>query len=295
VPELITGGLGDPTDRGDADPRVSAALGAFAAGHGSEHAALAALAGARLLVPVVAMLAEAAPAEAASPEAASPQAASPEAALAGGAAVRKGGGAAPGRWLRREKASEMALPIMLGSDGRRAVLAFTCLPALAGWRPDARPVPVTASQVWQAGAEEASAVVIDVAGPVPFAVDGARLAALAEGRPAPLPHNDPDMHALAAAATAGEQPVAGFALLPGGDDSDLTIQVTLTPGYGPSDARARAAIQRAVERIVAGGGGRVRRGIMVAVSTGAASTGAVSTGAASPGGQPPGIPPAGGP
>jgi hypothetical protein len=304
VPELITGGPGDPTDRGDADPRA-AALGAFAEGDGSEHATLAALAGARLLVPVVAMLTEAAPAEAASPGAASPGAASPgaaspgaaspEAALADGAAVRMGGGAGPGRGLRREKASEMALPILLGSDGRRAVLAFTCLPALAGWRPDARPVPVTASQVWQAGAEEASAVVIDVAGPVPFAVDGARLAALAEGRPPPLPHNDPDMQALAAAAMADEPPVAGFALLPGGDDSDLTIQVTLTPGYGPSDARAQAAIQRAVERIMAGGGGRVRRGITVAVSTGAASTGAASAGAASTGGQPAGIPPAGGP
>jgi type III secretion system (T3SS) SseB-like protein len=290
VPELITGGLGDPTDRGDADPRVAAALGAFAAGDGSEHATLAALAGARLLVPVVAMLAEAAPAAAAPAGAASPEAASPGAAPAGGAAVRMGGGAGAGRGLRREKASEMALPILLGSDGRRAVLAFTCLPALAGWRPDARPVPVTASQVWQAGAEEASAVVIDVAGPVPFAVDGARLAALAAGRPPPLPHNDPDMQALAAAAMPGEPPVAGLALLPGGDDSDLTIQVTLTPGYGPSDARAQAAIQRAVERIVAGGGGRVRRGITVAVRTGAASTGAASTGA-----QPAGIPPAEGP
>jgi SseB protein N-terminal domain len=257
VPELITGGLGDSTDRGDADPRVAAALGAFAAGRGSEHAALAALAGARLLVPVVAMLAEAAPAD---------------------------DTAGPGRGLRREKASEMALPTLLGSDGRRAVLAFTCLPALAGWRPDARPVPVIGPQVWQAGAEEASAVVIDVAGPVPFAVDGARLAALAEGRPPPLPHNDPDMQALAAAALAGEPPVAGFALLPGGD-SDLTVQVTLAPGFGPSDARAQAAIQRAVERLVAGGGGRVRRGITVAVSTGTVSAG----------GQPTGIPPTGGP
>ena len=257
MPELITGGLGDPTDRGDADPRVAAALGAFAAGHGSEHAALAALAGARLLVPVVAVLAEAAPADDA---------------------------AGPGRGLRREKASEMALPTLLGSDGRRAVLAFTCLSALAGWRPDARTVPVTGPQVWQAGAEEASAVVIDVAGPVPFAVDGARLAALAEGRPPPLPHNDPDMQALAVAALAGEPPVAGFALLPGGD-SDLTVQVTLAPGYGPSDACAQAAIQRAMERIVAGSGGRVRRGITVAVSTGAVSTG----------GQPTGIPPACGP
>jgi hypothetical protein len=258
VPELITGGLGDPTDRGDADPRLAAALGAFAAGQGSEHAALAALVTARLLVPVVAVLAEAAP--------------------AGDAAAGPAAAAGPGRGLRREKASEMALPTLLGSDGRQAVLAFTCLPALAGWRPDARPVPVTGRQVWQAAAEEAGAVVIDVAGPVPFAVDGARLAALAEGRPPPLPHDDPDTQALAAAALASEPPVAGFALLPGRGGSDLTIQVTLAPGYGPSDARAQAAIQRAVERIVADGGGRVRRGITVAVSTGGQPAGTSQVG-----------------
>ena len=174
----------------------------------------------------------------------------------------------------------MALPTLLGSDGRRAVLAFTGLPSLTGWRPDARPVPVTARQVWQAGAQEASAVVIDIAGPVPFAVNGARLAALAEGRPAPPPHDDPDVRALAAPALAGEPLIVGFALLPGGGDSDLTISVTLARGYGPGDARAQAAIQRAVERIVAGGGARVRRGITVAVSTG---------------GQPAGIPQVGGP
>ena len=243
MPELITGGLGDPTDRGDADPQVAAALSAFAAGQGSEHAALAALATARLLVPVVAVLAEAAPADGTAP--------GPD-------------GTAPGR----EKASEMALPTLLGSDGRRAVLAFTGLPSLTAWRPEARPVPVTARQVWQAGAQEAGAVVIDIAGPAPFAVDGARLAALAGGHPAPAPHNDPDMRALAGAALADEPLIAGFALLPGGGGSDLTIQVTLARGCGPADARAQAAIQRAVERIVAGGGGRVRRGITVAASTG---------------------------
>jgi len=229
VPELITGGLGDPTYRGDPDPRVAAALSAFAAGQGSEHAALAALATARLLIPVVAVPAEAAPAE---------------------------------------KTSEMVLPTLIGSDGRRPVLAFTGLPSLTAWRPDARPVPVIARQVWQAGAEEANAVVIDIAGPVPFAVDGARLAALAAGHPAPLPHNDPDLRALAGAALAGEPLIAGFALRPGSGGSDLTIQVTLARGYGPADARAQAAIQRAAERIVAGGGDRVQRGITVTASAG---------------------------
>ena len=246
MPELITG-PGDPTDRGDHDPQVAAALSAFAAGQGSEHAALTALASSRLLVPIVAVLAEAA-----------------HASTTGDPGP--GDAAGRGRRLRGEKVSEMALPTLVGNDGRLAVLAFTCLQSLTGWRPDARPVPVPAHQVWQAGVQEASAVVIDVAGPVPLAVDGARLAALAEGRPPPLPHEDPDVRALADAALAGEPLVAGFALLPGKGESDLTIQVTLVHGYGPAHAHVQAAIQRAAERIVAGGGARMRRGITVTVS-----------------------------
>ena len=48
-----------PGDDGAADPAVRAALAAYAAGQGSEHAALTALARSRLLVPVVAVLGEA--------------------------------------------------------------------------------------------------------------------------------------------------------------------------------------------------------------------------------------------
>ena len=244
MPELITGGLGDPTDRGEPDPQVAAALSAFAAGQGSEHAALTALADARLLVPVVAVLAEAEAGSAAAGGAGSPDGQVP------------GDAGRPGRPLRREKVSEMALPIMIGSDGRRAVLAFTSLRPLARWRPDARPVPVTACQVWQAGVQEAGAVVIDVAGPVP------------------LPHEDRDVRSLADAALACEPLITGFALLPGDGGSDLTVQLTLAEGYGPADVHAQAAIQRAMERLVASGDGRVRRGITVAATAGPPGAGA---------------------
>src|ERR1035441_10170952 len=148
---------------------VAAALTAYAAGTGSEYAALTALAGGRLLVPVVAVLSN----EAHEPDAAG------------------------------EKVSEMALPTLVGHDGRAAVLAFTCLGSLTRWRPDARPLPVPAQRVWQAGTQEAGAVVIDVAGPVPLAVEGARLAALAGGGRAPLPHEDPDAPAAAEAGLEG--------------------------------------------------------------------------------------------
>jgi hypothetical protein len=223
-------GPGNPGDDGSPDPRVSAALGAYAAGRGSEHAALTALAASRLLVPVVAVLTAAEP----------------------------GAGGGP----RREKSSEMALPTLIGADGRAALPAFTCLESLARWRADARPVPVPAAQVWQAGAQEASAVVIDVAGPVPFAVDGARLAALAGGGPAPMPHEDPDVTELVRGVLMGEPAIAGFQLLPGQQGTDLAL--CLVPVTAASEAEARAAAERASEAIVTGAGDRLRRGIEVA-------------------------------
>lgn len=222
-----------PDDDGRADPAVTAALAAYAMGQGSEHAALAALAGSRLLVPVVAVLT------------------GPDESLSRG---------------RREKTSEMVLPTLVGKDGRHAVLAFTGMDALTRWRGDARPVPVPAGQVCQAGVEKASAVVIDVAGPVPLAVDGARLAALAAGRPVPLPHEEPDLLASARAAVPAGAGIAGLALLPGQDDSDLTVELTVTPGAHPEDLEALA--HTVAEGIAAAAGGRLRRGITFAVVAG---------------------------
>ena len=187
-----------PGDDGAAEPAVLAALTAYAAGQGSEHAALTALARSRLLVPVVAM----------------PVGEQAEADDQGG-----------------EKSTEMALPTMVAQDGSRAVLAFTCLDALQRWRSDARPVPVPAASAWLAGTQEADAVVIDVAGPVTFAVDGARLAALAAGRPVPLPHQDPDVLAALHLALEREPLIVAAAV------TTPDQRVTATGGAGPGRAR----------------------------------------------------------
>jgi hypothetical protein len=229
VPEQNAGGRQRSGDEGGADPMVAAALTAYAAGTGSEYAALTALAGGRLLVPVVAVLSNEAH----------------EADAAG------------------EKVSEMALPTLVGHDGRAAVLAFTCLGSLTRWRPDARPLPVPAQRVWQAGTQEAGAVVIDVAGPVPLAVEGARLAALAGGGRAPLPHEDPDVRAAAEAALAGEPLITGARLAEPADGSDVALQVMLAAGCDA--ALAGAAVRRAVAGLMTATGGRFRRGVGVAV------------------------------
>jgi SseB protein N-terminal domain len=224
---LNPGGQQFRGDRGAADPRVTAVLTAYQAGQASEQAVLAALAAARLLVPVIAVLAD------------------------GAMAPQQG-----------DKDTEMVLPTLIGRDGRPAVLAFTGLDALARWRPDARPVPAEADRVWRAAVADGCAVVIDVAGPVPLAVEGARLAALAAGQPVPSPHEDPDVRADVQAALSAEPAVAGFVLTPsraGDTDLAVTLHLVRTGEQGPVVRRAAAAI---VTRL----GARLRRGIEVIIA-----------------------------
>lgn len=136
-------------DDGTAPPALTAALTGWAAGTTSYVEALAVLQGSRLLVPVVAVLGE----------------------------VEIGDDGLP-----REKTSEMATVLLQGADGRLALLAFTGTESLQAWNPEGRPVPVTcaaaASSALHDGAE---ALVVDVAGPSLFVVEGQDLRRLAEG------------------------------------------------------------------------------------------------------------------
>jgi hypothetical protein len=268
-------------DDGAADPVAAAALTAYAAGQCSEYSVLTALARSRLLVPVVAVLTEAEETPAGDPVPAGDPAPAGEQAPAGDQAAgdgRAGPGQAAG--LRQEKSTEMALPTLIGRDGRAAVIAFTSLDALTRWRPEARPVPVPAASVWLAGIQDASAVVIDVAGPVPVAVDGARLAALAAGRAVPMPHQDPDVLAALRSVLADEPLIAQAALTtpdqrivdgaehddagtPAPATADLALQVTLASDC--DQAAATAAGQRIVTALLAATGGRLRRGVEVSV------------------------------
>ena len=248
---LNPGGQQFRGDRGAADPLLTAALAAYQVGQGSEQAALTALAAARLLVPVIAVLGHGAPTDGAATD----------------GAATDGAPTAP----RGDKDSEMVLPTLIGRDGRPAVLAFTGLDALARWRPDARPMPAEADRVWRAAVADGCAVVIDVAGPVPLAVEGARLAALAAGQSVPLPYDDPDVRAEVQAAIAAEPVIAGFSLAPGRDGGpDLTVTLHLA-GTGPAARPARdqnwgPAVSRAAADLAARLGTRLRRGIEVIVA-----------------------------
>ncbi len=163
-----------------------------------------------------------------------------------------------------DKNSEMVLPTLIGRDGRPAVLAFTGLDTLARWRPSARPVPAEADRVWRAAVADSCAVVIDVAGPVPLAVEGTRLAALAAGQPVPPVHEDEDVRAEVEAAIAAEPMIAGFSLAPS-QQVDLAVRLHLASEEGAA-GDWRPVVNQAAQSIAGGLAGRLRRGVEFSVT-----------------------------
>ncbi|MER5933077.1 SseB family protein [Streptomyces sp. NPDC002054] len=212
-------------DDGSADPRLSAALAAWAADRTKEPEVLAALRDARLLVPVVAVLGE----------------------------VETD----PETGLKREKTSDMAVPTLTAGD-RRALPAFTSIASLARWDPAARPVAVPLHQALRAAAhEKADTVVLDLAGPVTYQLTGPALLALAEGRSDADPLADPAVREAVRAAVAAEPTVLRAHLLPGGASADGILAVVLAEGTDPAAgagrvARALAADETLRARLVRG-------------------------------------------
>ncbi len=197
-------------DDGSADPRLSAALAAWAEDRTAVDPVLKALKGARLLVPVVAVLGEVEEDE---------------------------------KGLRREKTSEMAVPT-LKAGHRTALPAFTSTDSLARWDPAARPVAVPLHQALEAAAhEKADTVVLDLAGPVPFELTGPALLALAEGRTTADPLADPAVVDAVREAVAGVPAVLRAHLGPGQADGTLALVLDPAAGAAPAEA-ARAVAER---------------------------------------------------
>lgn len=195
-------------DDGSADPRLTAALAAWAEDRTAVGPVLEALRGARLLVPVVAVLGEVEEDE---------------------------------NGLRREKTSDMAVPT-LKAGGRTALPAFTSTASLARWDPAARPVAVPLHQALQAAAhEKADTVVLDLSGPVPFELTGAALLALAEGRTTADPLTDPRVLEAVRTAVAAEPAVLRAHLGPG--QADGVLALVLDPAVPPA-AAARSVAER---------------------------------------------------
>ena len=108
-----------PDDDGSTDPLLAAAFG-------DDLAVLAALADARVFVPIIALLGDV-PAEG-------------------------------------DKNADMAAVLMTGADGRQALLAFSSIASMAAWDPQARPVPILGRDAARATIDEgAAAILLDLA------------------------------------------------------------------------------------------------------------------------------------
>jgi hypothetical protein len=136
-------------DRGAGDPALDRVLADHSAGTASSGAVLAVLQDARLLVPVVAVLGEV---------------------------------ELDAQGLAHDKTSDMAAILVRAADDSVGLLAFTSLETMARWDPGARPVPVTTATAATAAVQDgAEALLVDLAGPSSYVVDGDDLTRLAAG------------------------------------------------------------------------------------------------------------------
>ena len=187
-------------DDGAADAGYLTALAALASGDGDEAAVVAALATARVFVPILATLAE-------------------EAEGAGG--------------LQADKQADMALVKLRAPDGRTAMPVFTSAAALQAWHPAARPVAVYAARAaLSAVAEGAELLVLDPGSPVTFVVRRPAVWALAQQRDWTPSYADPDLAASLGGAAAGFPAVRRVEIHPGGGVASLAADGTQLPGGG---------------------------------------------------------------
>jgi hypothetical protein len=185
-------------DDGTAPPAFLEAVDALHAGTVGPEAVVDALRPARLLVPLVADLAEA--------------------------------GEAHGRGY--DKRAELALPTVAGPDGRRVLPAFSSAETMARWRPGARPVPAPARQVaLGAAGDGVELVIVDPGSPTQFGLRRSAVEALARD----LPWLPPWRDAAAIAAVSGlaeREAAVGFTRVVAGDplcllDGSAELRVVL--------------------------------------------------------------------
>lgn len=124
-------------DDGRADPALAAVLAAHAAGDADVAAVVAALAGTRVLVPVLAELGQAETVE------------------------------VGGRARTVDKEASAGIVALQAPDGRTALPVFSSVQAIAAWRADARPVPSDVARAALSAVTEGwELLVLDPGGPV---------------------------------------------------------------------------------------------------------------------------------
>lgn len=210
-------GTGFDDDTGAADAQLAQLL-ADPAEERDEQALVAAVAAARLIVPIVAVPSEI-------DESSS---------------------------IPVDAVSDMASVTLVAPDGQRALPAFTSTEALATWNADARPVPVTAQRAALAAVQEGCEVIpLDLPAPPGAAAATLRPSmvwALARGRAWSPAHQDPEVAAAVAQAVAQEPAVLDHELADGGA-GQLQVRLRLRPGL--TQAQVQSLITSVGQRLAA--------------------------------------------
>ncbi|RKR19693.1 SseB family protein [Arthrobacter oryzae] len=192
-------------DDGAADAGYLAAVADLSAGTGDEAAVVAALATARVFVPIVAQLAE-----------------------EGDAAA---GTHAEG--LHSDKQADMALVTLKAPDGRTAMPVFTSAASLRAWHPEARPVAVYAARAaLSAVAEGAELLVLDPGSELTFVVRRPAVWALAQQQTWTPSYADPDLAGVLGEGAVRFPAVRRVEIHPGGGVASATADGKRLPGGG---------------------------------------------------------------
>ncbi|WP_022925548.1 SseB family protein [Serinicoccus marinus] len=207
-------GTGFDGDTGAADERLSRLLGGVDPEPAAEDV-VAAVARARLIVPVVAVAGE----------------------------VDTSSG------IPADASSDMASVTLVAPDGQRALPAFTSTAALGAWDPQARPVPVTAQRAALAAVQEGCTVIpLDLApapGPPAYTLSGSMVWALAMARDWVPAHRDEQVAAAVAATVQQERDVVAHRLA--GSGGELVVELRLRPGL--SGPQVQALVTRVGEAL----------------------------------------------
>jgi len=187
-------------DDGTADAGYLAAVAALRQGSGGEAGVVAALATARVFIPIVAQLAEEAETD---------------------------------HGLHADKQADMALVTLKAADGRTALPAFTSAAALSAWHPEARPVAVYAARAaLSAVAEGAELLVLDPGADFTFVVRRPAVWALAKQHHWVPSYEDRELAGELGRAASGFPAVRGIELLPGRGVAAAAADGTVVHGGG---------------------------------------------------------------
>nr|WP_297422632.1 SseB family protein [uncultured Actinotalea sp.] len=188
-------------DDGSADPALDAALAGLRDGRTVLPDVVAALAGARVLVPVL-------------------------------AEVEASATTASG--LHVDKEASTGVVALATPDGRTALPVFTSTTSLAAWRADARPVPAEGPRAAAAALQEGwEVLVVDPGGPVTVLVPRTAVRALALGerwRPAVVDGAVVEEVRAAVAVALEQVPQVRAADAVPGDRAEVAVVVALAPG-----------------------------------------------------------------